>query len=165
MQQKNDANVSATIKLAGKAAEMPDSENQAASEVVIQQQQITIDKLLVRIVTLEERVIALEGGLESASQVTSVLQEQLTAKAGELEMYSRRSCIVYTGLCKEENENLNKLKKDVVQTLCDTGISKEEINNNIDQLYRIGKTDKNRTQNTIIKFKSLSFEEKIYFSN
>ena len=87
MQQKNDANVSATIKLAGKAAEMPDSGNQAASEVIIEQQQITIDELLVSIVKLEECVIALEGRLASFSHVTSVLQEQLTPKTDELEMY------------------------------------------------------------------------------
>ena len=76
-------------------------------------------------------------------------------------MYSRRSCIVLSGLCKEENENLNKLKEDVVETLCETGIFKEEITNNIDKLYRIGKTDKNNTQNTIKKFKSHSFKENI----
>ena len=162
LQQKNGANVSAKIKLAGRSAQTPDNGNQAASEVVIQQQQITIDELLVRIVKLEERAIALEGGLASASHVTSVLQEQLTAKTDELEMYSR-SCIVLTGLCKEENENLNKLKEYVVETLCETGISKEEITNNIDKLHRIGKTDKNNTQNTIIKFKSHSFKENIYF--
>ena len=45
----------------------------------------------------------------SASHVTSVLQEQLIAKTDKLEMYSRRSCIVLTRLCKEENENFNKL--------------------------------------------------------
>ena len=84
-QQKNDANnVSATVKLAGKAevaaAEAPDnSRNHAASEVIIQQQQVTIDELLARIVKLE-------GGLASAIHVTSVLQEQLTAKTDELEM-------------------------------------------------------------------------------
>ena len=80
-------------------------------EVVIQQQKAAIDELLARIVKLEERAIALEGGLASASHVTSVLQEQLTAKTDELEMYSRRSCIVLTGTCKEENESLNKLKR------------------------------------------------------
>ena len=160
LQQKKDTNVSVTIKLVGKAAETPDIRNQVASEVVIQQQQITIDELLVRIVKLEERVIALEGGLASASHITSVLQEQLTAKTHELEMYSRRSCIVLTWLCKEGNENLNKLKEDVVETICETGISKEEIINNIDKLHRIGITDKNNTQNTIIKFKSHSFKKK-----
>ena len=101
LQQKNDANnVSTTIKLGGKAAaaEALDSRNHTASEVIIQQQQVTIDKLLARIVKLEERVIALEGGLASASHVTSVLQEQLTAKTDKLEMYSRRSCIVLTWL-------------------------------------------------------------------
>ena len=109
LQQKNS--VSATIKLAGKAevgaAEAPDSRDHAASEVIIQQQQITIHELLARIVKLEERVIAIEGGLASTSHVTSVLQEQLIAKTDESEMYSRRSCVVLTRLCKEENENFN----------------------------------------------------------
>ena len=166
-QQKNDVNVSATVKLAGKvevaAAEAPDnSRNHTASEVIIQQQQVTIDELLARIVKLEERVIVLEAGLASASHVTSVLQEQLTAKTDELEMYSRRSCIVLTGLCKEQSENFSKLKEDVLETSCETGISKEEISNNIDKLHRIGKTNKNNPQNTIVKFRSHSFKEKIY---
>ena len=93
---------------------------------------LTIDELLVNVVRLAERVIALEGELASASHVTSVFQENLTAKTDELEIYSRRSCIVLTGLCKEENGNLNKLRKDAVETLCETRISKEEITNNID---------------------------------
>ena len=92
LQQKNDANnVSTTIKLAGKAeaaaAEAPDSRNHAASEVIIQQQQATTDELLVRIVKLEERVIALEGRLASACHVTSILQEKLTAVTDVLEMH------------------------------------------------------------------------------
>ena len=168
-QQKNDANnVSATVKLARKAevaaAEAPDnSRNLAASEVIIQQQQLTIDELLARIVKLEEHVIVFEGGLASVSHVTSVLQEQLTARTDKLEMYSRRSCIVLTGLSKKEYENLNKLKEYVLETLCETGISKEEISGNIDKLHKIEKTNKNNTQNTIVKFKSHSFKEKIYF--
>ena len=80
LQQKNDVKVSAITKLAGKAAETLNKGNQAVSEVVVQQQQITIDKLLARVVKLEERVIALEGGLASVNHVTSVLQELLTAK-------------------------------------------------------------------------------------
>ena len=104
MQQKNDANnVSATIKLAGKAAaaaaaaavaEAPGSGNHATSEVIIQQQQVTINELLARIVKLEECVIAPEDRLASAGHVMSVLQEQLTAKTDELEIYSRRSCYI-----------------------------------------------------------------------
>ena len=78
-------------------------------------------------------------------------------------MYSRRPCSVLTGLCKEKNKNLNKLKKDVVETLCETGISEEEITNNIGKFHRTGRTDRNNTQSTIIKFKSHSFKEKIYF--
>lgn len=63
LQQKNDSTISATTKLVEKAAEAPEKGNQTASEVVIQQQQITIDELLARIVKLEARVIALEDGL------------------------------------------------------------------------------------------------------
>ena len=73
MQHKTDSKASATTKLAGEVAETP------ASKVVIQQQQIIVDELLARTVKLEERVIALEGGLASASHITPVLQEQLTA--------------------------------------------------------------------------------------
>ena len=51
----------------------------------------------------------------SASHVTSVLQEQLIAKTDELEMYSRRSCVALTRLCKEENENFNKLIEDALK--------------------------------------------------
>ena len=43
------------------------------------------------------------------------------------------------------------------------GISKEEITKNIDKLHRIGKTDKNNTTDTIIKYKIHSFKERIYF--
>ena len=78
-------------------------------------------------------------------------------------MSSRRPCIVLTELCKEENKNLNKLKKVVANTLSETGISKEEITNNINKLHRIGKIDKNNMQNTIIILKSHSFKEKNYF--
>ena len=107
LKQKNDTNVSAAIKLVRKAAETPDNGDQAASEVVIQQQQMAIVEMVVHIVKLEEHVKALEGGLASASHFMSVLQEQLTIKTDYLEMYSRRPCIILTRLCKEENENLN----------------------------------------------------------
>ena len=51
-------------------------------------------------------------------------------------MSSRRPCIVLTELCKEENKNLNKLKKVVANTLSETGMSKEEITDNINKLHR-----------------------------
>ena len=63
----------------------------------------------------------------------------------------------------EENENLIKLKRDVVDTLSETGIYKEENTKNLQKLHKIGKTDKNNTQNTMLKFKSHSFKEKTYF--
>ena len=58
-------------------------------------------------------------------------------------MYSRKPCIVFTGLYKEKNQNFNKLKKNVVDTLSETGISTEETTNNIEKLHRIAKNYKN----------------------
>ena len=72
-------------------------------------------------------------------------------------MYLRRPCIIFTGLSKQENEDLRKLKKDVVGTLSKTSISKDEIIKNIDKLHRIRKTNKNKTQNTIKKIKTHNF--------
>ena len=92
-------------------------------QVVIQQQQVTIDKLLADTVKLEERVAVLEGGLEWASHVTSILQEQLSAKSDELEMCSRRPCIVLTELSKEEKEDFNELKKDFFVFLSEMGMN------------------------------------------
>ena len=65
MQENNDTKVSET----------EDNENQAASKVVIQQKQVTIDKLLACTVKLEERVMALKGGLVSASHFTSIFRD------------------------------------------------------------------------------------------
>lgn len=92
-------------------------------QVVIQQQQVIIDKLLAHTVKLEERVAVLEGRLEWASHVTSILQEQLSAKSDELEMYSRRPCIVLTELSKEGKEDFNKLKKDFFVFLSEAGMN------------------------------------------
>ena len=107
--QTNGAKVSTATELAGKSTEAPDSGNQAASAVEIQQQQVTTNELLSRIFKLEERVTALENGLASASHVTSILQEKLTAKSDELEMYSRRPSTVLTELSKKENKYFNRV--------------------------------------------------------
>ena len=107
--QTNGAKVSTATELAGKSTEAPDSGNQAASAVEIQQQQVTTNELLPRIFKLEERVTALENGLASASHVTSILQEKLTAKSDELEMYSRRPSTVLTELSKKENKYFNRV--------------------------------------------------------
>ena len=107
--QTNGAKVSTATELAGKSTEAPDGGNQAASAVEIQQQQVTTNERLSRIFKLEERVTALENGLASASHVTSILQEKLTAKSDELEMYSRRPSTVLTELSKKENKYFNRV--------------------------------------------------------
>ena len=73
-------------------------------------------------------------------------------------MYSRRPCIVLSGLSKEENKGLNKLIE-YVHKLSETEVSKDKIT----KTFHTGleKTDKKNTHNTIIKFKTHSFQERI----
>ena len=92
---------------------------------------------------------SLKGGLHQLATSHLNLQKQLTAKADKLEMCLRRTCIIFTVLSKPKNEDLRKLQKDVLDTLRKTWISKDEIIKIIDKLLEIGKTNKNKTQNTI----------------
>ena len=56
MQQINEAKVSVTTRLVGNSTGSPDNGNQVDLKVIIQQQQVAIDKLLERIVKLKECV-------------------------------------------------------------------------------------------------------------
>ena len=63
MQHTNSANISATTKQAGNPTETPDSENPAALDVIIQQQQIKIKELLAQPVRIPYKYIEYRIGI------------------------------------------------------------------------------------------------------
>ena len=84
-------------------------------------------------------------------------------KANDLEAYSRRPCLIVSGVIKEKNENMENLTETIIDKLEQTGIPKEELKTNIDKLHRTGPYQPStKTQPVIVRFKSHSFKEKIY---
>ena len=63
------------------------------------------------------------------------------------------------------HENNDNLRKSVVKNISSkTGILKHNIERSIDKLQRTGKYDQTtKTQQVIVKFKSHSFKEQVYF--
>ena len=100
----------------------------------------------------------MEGELVISKHVSSILEEKLD----ENQQYSRRSCLLISGIMKKPNERSEEteiLAKEVI--LNDLGIPHQEFQNNFDKVHRVGKTTNNK-QNIIIKFKTHSFREKLY---
>ena len=118
-------------------------------------QQDAVNALLTKTLSLEAKVQSLEGVLAASKHVSSMLQIQLDNQ----EAYSRRPCLVISGVDRKLKEE--RLNQKVVDIIGETGI--EDVESNIDKLHTIGKKDNNRnTQSVIVKFKSHHFQEKVY---
>ena len=136
-----------------------DSTNEELLRKINEQQQI-ITNLTNRIVALEGNVLQLEGHLAVVQNTNILLQK----KSDDLEAYSRRPCIILSGIKKEKNEAILDLKQTVIEHLENTGLPKQEIEKNIDKLHRTGQFNKEKkTQPVIVRFTNHSFKEKIYY--
>ena len=115
-----------------------------------------VNALEEKIFIMEKRMMQLEGQLSVSHHVTDVLKTKLD----DQEAYSRRPCLVVAGVDKSIPEG-RSLTDEIVEILAQTGIQKDEINNNIDKLHEIGNNNRSSTQSIIVKFKGHSFKEKI----
>ena len=70
------------------------NENNASLEEQLKQQQLLIDKLTSRISALESHVQFLEGKIAIQVTVCNLLEQ----KADDLEAYSRRPCVILSGI-------------------------------------------------------------------
>ena len=84
-------------KASEKSTKTPLDGSSASLNVISQQQQITINKLLAGNVILEDHATSHVRGLVSAGHVTTIFQEELIAKIDEFEMYSRRPFVILMG--------------------------------------------------------------------
>lgn len=79
---------------------------------------------------------------DSQSAISETINKFLRKEVYDLGAYSRRPCIFVNGLQKDEHEYDNNLRKTVMENISGkTGISKGNIERNIDKLYRTGKYD------------------------
>ena len=85
------------------------------------------------------------------------------SKTDEIEAYSRRPCLILSGIQKPKKESRENIKTSVLENLQKIGLPLKEIDRNIDKLHRVGRFDhETQTQPIIVKFRTYSFKEKIY---
>ena len=130
-------------------------------EAKLAEQQQQIDKLIKRVNELEGKVLILNSQLAVSETVKNLHKK----KADDPEAYSQRSSIHVNGLQKDDNENNDNLRKSVVENISSKiRISRANIKRSIDKLRRTEKYDqKTKTRPVIVKFKSHSFKEQVFF--
>ena len=125
------------------------------------QQQETIEKLLQRVEVLENKVQM----LESSMMVTKTTSDNLKIMLDNQQQYSRRPCMIVTGMSPPGNEVSNTEDAENVLSVLSTesGLDKNIIEQNVDKIHPVGKIV-NEKQQRIVKFTSDSFKERIYLA-
>ena len=109
--------------------------------------------------TLENKVVVLESTLK-VSQNTS---DKLSAEVDNLQQYSRRNCLIVSGILIKHGESTADLKRSIEKiVLKDVGVSKEFFEYEFDKVHRIGAADGDK-QNVIVRFRSHQFPSELYY--
>ena len=122
----------------------------------LEKQQKDTDYLIKNVRYLEGKISEL-GCLFVTQWVNSLLE----AKVDRQKQYSRRPCLVISGMNKSGDDQNNL--DEVAETLArESDINKHIAIKNIDKTHSIGKIGKKDLQCRIIKFTSYSFKEKVF---
>ena len=110
--------------------------------------------------TLKNKVVVLESALK-VSQNTS---DKLSAEFDNLYQYSRRNCLIVSGISIKHGESTADLKRFIEKNvLKDVGVSKEFFEYEFDKVHRIGAADGDK-QNVIVRFRSHQFPSELYYA-
>ena len=115
-----------------------------------------------RVGRLEGNVSAMKGELAVVRNVNTLLSRQ----PDEVDSYSRRSCMIVTGLQKPENDEKNEDDAlNVISAVAkEAGIDENDFRKHVDKIHPIGGA-KNGNQARIIKFTTHSFKEKVFLQH
>ena len=115
-----------------------------------------------RLGRLEGNVSAMKGELAVVRNVNTLLSRQ----PDEVDSYSRRSCMIVTGLQKPENDEKNEDDAlNVISAVAkEAGIDENDFRKHVDKIHPIGGA-KNGNQARIIKFTTHSFKEKVFLQH
>ena len=115
-----------------------------------------------RLGRLEGNVSAMKGELAVVRNVNTLLSRQ----PDEVDSYSRRSCMIVTGLQKPENDEKNEDDAlNVISAVAkEAGIDEDDFRKHVDKMHPIGGA-KNGNQARIIKFTTHSFKEKVFLQH
>ena len=125
-------------------------------EDILEEQQKAIAYLKRKVELLEGKIFELEGQIHIAQTVSTLLK----VKIDDQEQYSRRPCLVISGLAEPGEED--ELQK-VANTIEDeAGIARNIVIRNISKAHPIEQADENGKQKRIVNFTSDSFKEAVY---
>ena len=115
-----------------------------------------------RVGRLEGNVSAMKGELAVVRNVNTLLSRQ----PDEVDSYSRRSCMIVTGLQKPENDEKNEDDAlNVISAVAkEAGIDENDFRKHVDKIHPIGGA-KNGNQARIIKFTTHSFKKKVFLQH
>ena len=115
-----------------------------------------------RLGRLEGNVSAMKGELTVVRNVNTLLSRQ----PDEVDSYSRRSCMIVTGLQKPENDEKNEDDAlNVISAVAkEAGIDENDFRKHVDKIHPIGGA-KDGNQARIIKFTTHSFKEKVFLQH
>ena len=115
-----------------------------------------INRLKRRVDTLEGTLCRTNAELVLSKHVNTILKCEIDRQ----DQYSRRSCLIISGVPVSANENSVKteeLARQVILENLSDDISANDFDVNLDKAHRLG-----RKHNIIVKFKCHSFREKVY---
>ena len=115
-----------------------------------------------RVGRLEGNVSAMKGELAVVRNVNTLLSRQ----PDEVDSYSRRSCMIVTGLQKPENDEKNEDDAlNVISAVAkEAGIDENDFRKHVDKIHPIDGA-RNGNQARIIKFTTHSFKEKVFLQH
>lgn len=149
------------VQNSDKATNSSDSNTAADSteKIDIRSLQKEIAALKDTVKNLENKVEVLESRLEVSQNANTLLSNEVD----NLQQYSRRNCLIVSGIPVKNKETEKELKEQLQKELHDLNINPNQFENEYDKMHRIGKKDGNK-QNLIIRFRSHQFPSNIYYN-
>ena len=151
-------------KSAAKHSESPKTETKTKSNDEVSELKKLVEVLQGRISSLENIVKTLENKvvvLESTLKVSQNTSDKLSAEVDNLQQYSRRNCLIVSGIPIKHGESTADLKRSIEKiVLKDVGVSKEFFEYEFDKVHRIGAADGDK-QNVIVRFRSHQFPSEL----
>ena len=95
---------------------------------------------------------------------TSSEVARLNGEIDRLHQYSRRSCLIVSGIPVRKNETTGDLRKEFEKKVIkDLDITSEEYDFEYDKIHRMGKIDGNE-QNVRLRFRPHEFPAELYYN-
>ena len=127
---------------------------------IVTQLEEQISELKAEIMMKDDRIQNLELEVSNLQTKLTVVEEKLEQVEDKLELSSKENNLLFDGLKEESNENTKKIVMDLIRTKLKIDLQNYEVN----EAYRVGKTnnpDKN-PRRILAKFSNQGIKNRVY---